>query len=162
MCKIDIIILIYKWRNQGPQFQCFAKTNPLVGDRTGISVPSGLPIIHPPPEHHHLIVFFIALNFAGFFFSFFRRSYFDARKGLSNVILTFLMCLIFVECGRDFRQFSYRQKWMSCWITQASFCHILYQRLHLSFFFALKFKGYILNFFFPWKLLFYNINAIWH
>lgn len=85
------------------------------------------------PKHHRLIVFFIALNFANL--SFILRSYFDAWKGLPNVVLTFLMCLIFAEYERDFRQFSYRLKWMSSWIMQASFSPVSYQPLHLSAFF---------------------------
>lgn len=141
MYKIVIIILIYKWRNAGPELQYFAKINSWVSDWAGILVAAWLPIIFSP--HHRLIVLFIALNFANL--SFILSSCFDAWKGLPNVVLTFLICLIFADYEKGF-QAIYCLKWMSCWIMQASFSHVLYQRLHLSVF-SSEFKGCLLFWF---------------
>ena len=113
------------------------------------------------PQYQHLIVFFRALKFS--IFSFVLRSYFDSWKGMSNIILTFLICLIFAECERDFRQFPYHQKWMSCWIIQASFSHVLYQRHYLSGFLSyVQRLSIILDYFSPNKFWFHSINTIWH
>lgn len=145
MYKTDDITLILQVKKSRTSVSVFCQNQPLSQWLSWHFMPAWLPIISPP-SHHHLIMFFIALNFANL--SFILRSYFDAWKGLPNAILTFLICLIFAEYKRDFRQFSNRLKWMSCWIMPASFSRVLYQQPHLSgFFFFPKFKDCLLFWF---------------
>lgn len=73
-------------------------------------------------------------------FSFILSRFFDAWKGLVNIVLTFLICLIFAEYESDLRQFSYHIKWMSCWIMKASFFSCIVSGFTFQFFFSTEFK----------------------